>query len=208
MSWILRLSKQVPKQNAVSDRTTSREALKLVRLCDAVEFMMELSRKRRKKLQRSVDQDYGYRTYEDRDVYVFDHGGKLGCGVFATRQFYPGELVIEIRGQLIRVKDYDGSTYAMHLDENWLLEPTIPGAFVNHSCNPNCEMIQVTDTSNGLIARCNIEAGTEICFDYQWEAQWWTPKCKCGSRNCRGWVVAETELKRMKRIASKSRKAK
>ena len=168
---------------------------------------MELSKKRRKKLQSRVDREYGYRAYEDRDVYVYDHGGKLGCGVFASRQFFPGELVIEIAGQLISARDYDGSTYAMHLDDKWLLEPTIPGAFINHSCNPNCDLLQITDTTNGLIARCNIEAGTELCFDYQWEAQWWTPRCKCGAVSCRGWVVAEEDIKKMKRLAARKKKA-
>ncbi|MEO1618419.1 MAG: SET domain-containing protein-lysine N-methyltransferase [Planctomycetota bacterium] len=169
---------------------------------------MELSTKRRKKLQASVERYYGYRQYQDRDVYVHDHGGKLGRGVIANRQFLPGELVIEITGQIIAAKDYDGSSYAMHLEDDWYLEPTIPGAFINHSCNPNCDMVQLTDTSNGLIATCNIEAGTELCFDYQWEAQWWIPKCQCGARNCRGWVVAEGDVKKMKRIAARQKKAK
>lgn len=169
---------------------------------------MELSKKRRKKLQSAVERDYGYRRYKDRDIYVYDHGGKLGCGVFAARQFLPGELVMEITGQLISARDYDGSTYAMHLDDKWYLEPAIPGAFINHSCSPNCDMVQLTDTSNGLIARCNIERDTELCFDYQWEAQWWIPRCKCGAKNCRGWVVAESEVKKMRRIAGRKKKAK
>ena len=168
---------------------------------------MELSKKRRKKLQSAVDRDYGYRSYQDRDVYVIDRGGSVGRGVFAARQFLPGELIIEIAGQLVSAKSYDGSTYAMHLDKKWLLEPTIPGAFVNHSCNPNCDMLQITDVTNGLIARCNIEPGSEICFDYQWEAQNWIPRCRCGAPGCRGWVVAHSEVKKMKRIASRKRKA-
>ena len=168
---------------------------------------MELSKKRRKKLQSTVDREYGYRSYQDRDVYVRDRGGKIGCGVFAARQFFPGELVIEIVGQLISAQDYDGSTYAMHLDDKWFLEPTIPGAFINHSCNPNCDLLQLTETTMGLIACCNIEEGTELSFDYQWEAKWWIPKCQCGAKTCRGWVVAEGELKKMKRLASRNKKA-
>ena len=156
---------------------------------------MQLSRKRRKKLQTAVDSDYGYRRYEDRDVYVYDHGGKLGCGVFAARQFLPGELIFEITGQLIPTDKYDGSSYAMTLDDDWYLELIISGAFINHSCSPNCDMVQVTDISNGLVARCNIEPGTELCFDYQWEAQPWIQKCRCGAKNCRCWVGAEGDVK-------------
>ena len=169
---------------------------------------MQLSKKRRKNLQSAVDQDYGYRRYEDRDVYVQDHGGEFGCGVFASRQVLPGEVVLENTRQLIPAKEYDGSTYAMHLEDDWYLEPAIPGAFINHSCSPNCDMLQLTDTTNGLIARCNIEPGTELTFDYQWEAAWWIPHCQCGAKNCRGWVVAAGEVKKMKRLAARKKKAK
>ena len=62
-------------------------------------FMKVLDKARRKKLQRKVDAEYGYRSYRDRDVEV--RKANCGFGVFARRQFLPGELIIEISGQLI-----------------------------------------------------------------------------------------------------------
>ena len=63
--------------------------------------------------------------------------------------------------------------------------------FVNHSCDPNCEMEQWS--VNGLIrmavfARRDILPGEEICYDYNFslfntdQGQ----ECKCGARECRG----------------------
>jgi len=164
--------------------------------------MITLDKKRRKKLQAAVDKDFTYRSYWDDDVEVRS-SGKCGHGVFAARQFLPGELVMEVNGQLISKKNYVGSEYVMDLDKKWYLEPTAPGAFMNHSCSPNCELIQLTKTSLGVVAICNIEAETQITFDYAWEAFDWNPVCQCGARNCRGWVVAAEELKKMKRLAKK-----
>jgi len=168
--------------------------------------MMGLSKKRRRKLQDKIEKEYGYRRYFDDDVEVRDRGGKVGCGVFAARQFLPGELVMEVTGQLIHRKNYEGSTYVMELDEKLYLEPTIPAAFVNHSCSPNAELVKITDHSLGFIAICNIEEESEVTFDYQWEAKGWIPACKCGSPNCRGWVVGADQVKKMNRLAAKKKR--
>ena len=58
----------------------------------------------------------------------------------------------------------------------------------------------------GIVAICNIEPGMEICYDYQWPALDWTPRRHCGAPNCRGWVVAASEVKRMKKIAKKAKR--
>jgi SET domain-containing protein len=88
------------------------------------------------------------------------------------------------------------------------LEPTIPAAYLNHSCSPNCELLPLTKCSLGLMALCNIEPGTELTFDYQWEVFEWNPRCKCGAPNCRGWVVAKEQLKQMKKKAEKAERKK
>lgn len=167
--------------------------------------MNVLGKRRRKKLQRKVDAQYGYRDYYDRDVEV--RKGRCGYGVFANRQFLPGELIIEVSGQLLRRKSYDGSSFVMELDDEWCLEPVIPAAFLNHSCSPNAELLQITKYSLCLLALCNIEQGTEISFDYQWPAVDWIPRCLCGAPVCRGWVVDKNEVKAMQKL-SKKRKAK
>ena len=164
--------------------------------------MPELAKRRRKKLQAVIDRDYEYQSYRDKDVEV-RNGGPCGRGLYAVRQFLPGELVVEVGGQLHRKKDYPTSLYVMELDDKWYLEPDIPAAFSNHSCNPNSELVQLTKHTLGIVAVCNIEPETEIRYDYQWEAGWWVPECRCGAPNCRGWVVAEKEIEKMRRIAKR-----
>ncbi len=169
-------------------------------------MMNELRKRRRKKLQRRVDRDYQYREYRDEDVQV--KSTSCGKGVFAARQFLPGELVMEITGQLLRRDQYDGSSYVMELTDKWSMEPTIPAAYLNHSCSPNCELLQLTKYSLGLLALCNIEAGTELTFDYQWPALDWIPRCQCGAPNCRGWVVGKDDVKKMAKLARKAKRNK
>lgn len=163
-----------------------------------------LDPKRRKKLQKRLDTEHGYRAYCDHDVEV----GKNACGhgVYAVRQFLPGEIVIEVEGQFIRTEGYPGSDYLMELTKEWSLEPCIPAVFINHSCSPNCELVQLSDFEMLIVANCNIEAGTEITFDYRWTAHPWTPECKCGSPNCRGWVCDADEVKKAKKLAGKKKK--
>ncbi|TWU35169.1 SET domain-containing protein [Novipirellula artificiosorum] len=167
--------------------------------------MTPLDKKRRKKLQAILDKNHGYRDYHDNDVAV-GKIGKYGSGVFAQRQFLPGELVIEVHGQLLSQKNYDGSSYVMEVNKDWFLEPAIPAAFLNHSCDPNCELVHLTKWTMGLVAICNIEAETQITFDYRWTAFEGVPKCQCGSPVCRGWVVAAEDVKKMERIAKRKKK--
>ncbi|QDV61874.1 SET domain protein [Crateriforma conspicua] len=169
---------------------------------------MGLTKKRREMLQKKIEDDFGYRRYHDRDIEVIDRGGSKGCGVFAARQFLPGELILEVRGQLLNQKDYEGSTYVMEFDDKWYLEPGVPACYVNHSCSPNTELMKITKFTMGFVAFCNIEAGTEITFDYQWEAADWIPRCNCGAPNCRGWVVGETEVKKMEKLTGKRKPGK
>ena len=77
--------------------------------------MKVLDKARREKLQRKVDAEYGYRRYRDRDVEV--RKANCGFGVFARRQFLPGELIIEITGQLIARETYNGSRFVMELSD-------------------------------------------------------------------------------------------
>ena len=169
--------------------------------------MPRLGKRRRKKMQEILDRDFDYRTYKDDDVEVRS-SGPSGRGLFAIRQFLPGELVVEVGGQLLKQKEYGASRYVMELNKKWYLEPDIPAAFSNHSCNPNCELIQLTDFTMGIVAICNIEPGTEICYDYQWPALDWIPRCQCGAPNCRGWVVAVEEVKEMKKLARRAEQKK
>ena len=63
-----------------------------------------------------------------------------GRGLVACRRLQFGQLVMRITGQVIDDPSYS-SRYCIDLGQGRLLEPDAPGAFLNHSCNPNCELI-------------------------------------------------------------------
>lgn len=119
---------------------------------------------------------------------------RLGRGLFAVRDFEPGEIILRLHGPRYGRNDpiHDTPFGANLLQTGWrtyiLLDP--PGVFANHSCNPNAG---VRD-SRTLVAIRAITAGDEICFDYSttMAENFWTMACACGDPACRG-VVEDFE---------------
>jgi SET domain-containing protein len=127
-----------------------------------------------------------------------------GQGVFARGRFRPGELIAEIRGEIIADQDY-WSAYCIDLGGGEVLEPSAPFRFLNHSCRPNCELVSHSawDDASGVLrhatnlkALAPIEPGEQLTIDYAWPTTCAIP-CLCGSEHCRGWIVAEDQLDRM-----------
>ena len=124
----------------------------------------------------------------------------VGKGVFATRAFPADAIIGEIDGELIVDSDY-GSDYCMWLGDDWHLEPNAPFRFLNHHCVANCDWdCFLEEDESGverevvyLFATREIQAGEELTLDYSWSADHAIP-CKCGSADCRGWIVCPTEL--------------
>jgi len=73
-------------------------------------------------------------------------------------------------------------------------------AFINHSCDPNCEVEEVGGRILITAVR-NIAAGEELTYDYNlYDGEPDDPaRCSCGSTNCRGSMYAEDELARRAR---------
>lgn len=87
-----------------------------------------------------------------------------GNGLFATREYAKGERVLHELSSII----------------------DRPLQFVNHSCEPNCDIQLLM-----LVARRRIKKGEEITMDYatvqfQRKKVWFD--CQCGSEKCRGRV--------------------
>ena len=127
-----------------------------------------------------------------------------GLGVFSLRSFGIHELIGPIRGTVIDDPAYE-SDYCMELGEHSTLEPESPFRFVNHSCEPNCELLEVESESDDPAARvgqlwlealCDIPVGEQLTIDYAWPA-WAAVPCHCGSPTCRKWIVAVDELPRI-----------
>jgi SET domain-containing protein len=78
-------------------------------------------------------------------------------------------------------------------------------AFINHSCDPNCEADEI---KGRVIIRAirNIDAGEELVYDYNlYDGDVDDlALCICGAKRCRGSMYSEQELERRKKQASGS----
>jgi len=93
-----------------------------------------------------------------------------GLGLFATTLIHPGEY-IEYTGELIPTKQANrmiGARYLFEINSNWTIEGSARknlARYINHSCNPNCEAVQVGKRVF-IKAMCEIKSGEELGYDY------------------------------------------
>ena len=123
----------------------------------------------------------------------------VGRGVFARRRLKADIVLGEIHGETLDDHPED-SSYVMELPSCRLLEPAPPLRFMNHSCDPNCEIFYWeaepgTEQEDRLWLQTirAIEPGEEILIDYCWQADAAIP-CRCGAAGCRGWICDPAEL--------------
>jgi len=135
--------------------------------------------------------------------------GVHGKGVFAVQPIARGEVLIEYTGERITWPQaldrhpHDPSqpdhTFYFHIDDEHVIDANVGGnaaRWINHACNPNC----IADEVDGRIfikARRAIKPGEELFYDYGLIIdERYTPKlkkeyeCRCGTRNCRGTMLA------------------
>lgn len=122
----------------------------------------------------------------------------VGRGVFARRKLVAGRVLGEISGDVLPVEPDDPS-YCMELPSGRVLEPAAPLRFLNHSCEPNCELFYweeegvLQEDRLWLQTIRSINAGEQLLIDYCWPADAAIP-CRCGTPACRGWIVDPEEL--------------
>jgi hypothetical protein len=125
---------------------------------------------------------------------------QIGRGVFARHAFEPEQEISQVSGEVIDVPDH-GSDYAIDLGDGLALEPAAPFRYLNHSCQPNCELavwdVEEQESPHQrevwLHSLLRIEPGEQLTIDYAWPAASAIP-CDCRSSACRGWVVSEEDL--------------
>ena len=137
-----------------------------------------------------------------------------GRGGFATRRIAKGERIAEYVGERISWKEadrrYDDEgmrrhhTFLFSVTSRTVIDAAVGGndsRFINHSCDPNCEAV---DEKGRIFIEAikNIPKGTELTYDYAFERDDSTGEedeklyaCRCGSKNCRGTILAPREEK-------------
>jgi hypothetical protein len=123
-----------------------------------------------------------------------------GLGVFALHPLAVNHLLGPIEGQIVEDPQY-GSDYCIDLGD-CSLEPAPPFRYLNHSCQPNCVLVEYDeDHLRGAAGRWRIwleilrgiAVDEQLTIDYAWPAEG-AVACQCGSAACRGWIVAAEAL--------------
>lgn len=133
----------------------------------------------------------------------------VGRCLVAKKPIRRSKAVGHVQGKVIKNSKY-GSEYCIDLGNGTSLEPAAPFRYLNHACEPNCELVlwrvpwKTGEASREVWLHTlrRIEEGEELTIDYAWPATAAIP-CQCNSANCREWVVAEEELPLVKRRRKK-----
>jgi len=119
-----------------------------------------------------------------------------GQGLFAAQDIKKGTDIIQYIGEKISKEESkrrlaQGNAYIFELNDRWDIDgsPLYNIArYINHSCNPNCE-VQRTTRTLWIVARRNIKAGKELSYNYVYESKKY--RCTCGAKNCCGYILDE-----------------
>jgi uncharacterized protein len=135
-----------------------------------------------------------------------------GRGLFATQTCGAGEVVAEYRGESIskaesaRRQMRRRRIFIFELDARHDLDgagPGNPARWANHSCEPNCEAVAERGRIH-LRALRAIAEGEELTFDYGYRlAAFPGHPCRCGVPSCAGFIVAQSERWRARRLLNR-----
>lgn len=143
---------------------------------------------------------------------------KRGFGIRACRSFRPGQIIMEYTGEIISEgecqrrmrEDYKDKAcyYLMELERNLVIDGTkgSMARFINHSCDPNCEvrMLKVGGTPRMAVfaGDSGIMTGEELTYDYNFDNFGETRQpCYCGAKNCRGYLGKRLNAVEQKKLA-------
>lgn len=134
-----------------------------------------------------------------------------GWGIRTKEPLKAGQFIIEYLGEVVSEQEFrnrmieqyhnHSDHYCLNLDSGMVIDSYRMGneaRFINHSCDPNCEMQKWSVNGVyriGLYALKDVPAGTELTYDYNFhsfnvEKQ---QLCKCGFEKCRGIIGGKSQ---------------
>ncbi len=135
-------------------------------------------------------------------------------GLYASKDIKDGTKIIEYKGKIVTKKeveenskfDNDKAIYLFNLNTRYDLDGDFKyntARLINHSCDPNCEVAGV-GLKVWVYAIRNIKKGEELSYDYGfgYDEFYKDFPCRCGSKNCVGYIVREGSRWRIKKQKS------
>ena len=147
-----------------------------------------------------------------------------GSGLFATSNIKKNEQVIQYIGDKVTKKEGDrradiqlkkaeknkktGMVYVFELNKKYDIDGGIlrnHARFINHSCDPNCE-VDIIKNQIWISSIKNIKKGEELFYDYGYpfdKDDYQDHPCKCKSKKCIGYIIAQDDWKKYKNFLQK-----
>jgi SET domain-containing protein len=125
-------------------------------------------------------------------------------GCYTTLPIKKGAQVVEYTGEVVSVEEADrryeesDHTFLFGLsDGKGVIDGNGVAAFINHSCDGNCETEEV-DGHIWIVALRDIAAGEELSYDYCMYDGDGNAPCNCGAPKCRGTMYVKKPKRRSK----------
>jgi len=135
-----------------------------------------------------------------------------GRGVYAFQDIKKETQIIEYTGEKITLEEGDerlkkqkpdcAMIFEINKEDDprgigFCVDAMVNGndaRFINHCCDPNC-YVDIIDGHIWINALKDIKRGEELTFDYWIDHDVDDIPCRCGAKNCRGYIVAEDAKK-------------
>ncbi|XP_048857089.1 histone-lysine N-methyltransferase ASH1L-like isoform X1 [Brienomyrus brachyistius] len=134
-----------------------------------------------------------------------------GWGIRTKEPLRSGQFIIEYLGEVVSEQEFrnrmieqyssHNDHYCLNLDSGMVIDSYRMGneaRFINHSCEPNCEMQKWSVNGVyriGLFALKDMSSGTELTYDYNFHSFNTEDQqvCRCGSEHCRGIIGGKSQ---------------
>ncbi|HLG24147.1 MAG TPA: SET domain-containing protein-lysine N-methyltransferase [Candidatus Nanoarchaeia archaeon] len=148
-------------------------------------------------------------------------------GAFAKKDIPKSTRIIEYVGEIVAAGEGTkrseaqfekaaknhliGQEYVFELDKKQDIDGSPlwnTARYINHSCTPNCR-IEIKNDHIWIISKRKILKGEELYYDYGYDhEEYYEHPCKCGTKNCTGYIVGADYKKRFFKLLAKDRKSK
>lgn len=147
-----------------------------------------------------------------------------GRGIYAIDDIKEDELICYYVGELINKEEStqrgidqmqkseetgEAAVYIFTLNDKQDLDGNFDwnvARLINHSCSPNTiAYLEEDEKKVGVYALQDIIKGEELTFNYGFDVEQYEDHiCLCGSDNCVGYIVAESQWKQLAKIKQES----